>query len=123
LLSSIRLYAAFFICFCFHFAQRAFCAAEIFRRAAADIVRLFLTGFRTTDRLLPLSLRSTEIVLTSFLTCPAIRLRSCSNFQAWFTGLNPELNDRVPIRLLREEDVETVGPEILGAVRAFLAGG
>jgi len=43
--------------------------------------------------------------------------------QTWFTGLNPELNDRVPIRLLREEDIETVGPEILGAARAFLAGG
>jgi hypothetical protein len=43
--------------------------------------------------------------------------------QAWFTGLNPELNDRVPIRLLREENVEAVGPEILGAARAFLAGG
>ena len=43
--------------------------------------------------------------------------------QAWFTGLNPELNDRVPIRMLREQDIETVGPEILGAARAFLAGG
>jgi hypothetical protein len=43
--------------------------------------------------------------------------------QAWFTGLNPELGDRVPARLLREGDVETVGPEILGAARAFLAGG
>ena len=43
--------------------------------------------------------------------------------QAWLTGLNPELNDRVPIRLLREENIETVGPEILGAARAFLAGG
>ena len=43
--------------------------------------------------------------------------------QAWFTGLNPELGDRVPVRLLREEDVEIVGPEILGAARAFLAGG
>ncbi len=43
--------------------------------------------------------------------------------QAWFTGLNPELNDRVPVRLLREEDIESVGPEILGAARAFLAGG
>lgn len=43
--------------------------------------------------------------------------------QAWFTGLNPELNDRVPIRLLREESVETAGPELLGAARAFLAGG
>ena len=43
--------------------------------------------------------------------------------QAWLTGLNPELNDRVPVRLLREGDLETVGPEILGAVRAFVAGG
>src|SRR5271155_3456739 len=43
--------------------------------------------------------------------------------QAWFTGLNPELNDRVPVRLLREENIEAVGPEILGAARAFLAGG
>jgi hypothetical protein len=43
--------------------------------------------------------------------------------QAWLTGLNPELNDRVPIRVMREGDLETVGPEILGAVRAFVAGG
>ena len=43
--------------------------------------------------------------------------------QAWFTGLNPELNDRVPVRLLREEDLEKAGPELLGAARAFLAGG
>jgi len=43
--------------------------------------------------------------------------------QAWLTGLNPELNDRVPIRLMREGDLEIVGPEILGAVRAFVAGG
>jgi hypothetical protein len=43
--------------------------------------------------------------------------------QAWFTGLNPELNDRMPARLLREESVEAVGPETLGAARAFLAGG
>ena len=42
--------------------------------------------------------------------------------QAWLTGLNPELKDRAPIRLLREEEIETVGPEILGAARAFLAG-
>jgi hypothetical protein len=41
---------------------------------------------------------------------------------AWLMGLNPELTDRVPIRLLREEDLAAVGPEILGAVRSFLAG-
>jgi hypothetical protein len=43
--------------------------------------------------------------------------------QAWFTGLNPELKDRVPARLLRDEDLERIGPELLGAARAFLAGG
>ena len=43
--------------------------------------------------------------------------------QAWLTGLNPELNDRVPIRLLREGKLEAVGPEILAAAHAFLAGG
>lgn len=43
--------------------------------------------------------------------------------RAWLTGLNPELDDRVPIRLLRDEEPEAVGPKILGAVRAFLAGG
>ena len=43
--------------------------------------------------------------------------------QAWLMGLNPELHDRAPIRLLREEDPEKVGPELLNAMRAFLAGG
>jgi hypothetical protein len=43
--------------------------------------------------------------------------------QAWFIGLNPELQDRTPIRLLKEEDPEAVGPELLNAMRAFLAGG
>jgi len=43
--------------------------------------------------------------------------------QAWFTGLNPELQDRSPIRLLKEEDIDKVGPELLNAMRAFLAGG
>ena len=42
--------------------------------------------------------------------------------QAWLTGLNPELNDRVPLRLLREGDPEVVGPEVLAAARAFVAG-
>jgi hypothetical protein len=43
--------------------------------------------------------------------------------QAWLTGVNPELGDRVPLRLLREGDLNTIGPEVLGAVRAFIAGG
>ena len=43
--------------------------------------------------------------------------------QAWFTGVNPELGDRVPLRLMRESDLHTVAPEMLRAARAFLAGG
>ncbi len=43
--------------------------------------------------------------------------------QAWLTGVNPELEDRVPIRLLRDGDLDKVAPEILGAARAFIAGG
>jgi len=43
--------------------------------------------------------------------------------QSWLTGLNPELGDRVPLRLMRENDLETVAPELMGAARAFLVGG
>ncbi len=43
--------------------------------------------------------------------------------QAWLVGLNPELQDRTPVRLLREEDPEKIGPELLNAMRAYLAGG
>ena len=43
--------------------------------------------------------------------------------QAWFIGLNPELDDCAPIRYLRENEFETAAPRVLGAARAFLAGG
>jgi hypothetical protein len=43
--------------------------------------------------------------------------------QAWFMGMNPELGDRSPLRLLRDEPLEKCGPEVLGAARAFLAHG
>jgi hypothetical protein len=43
--------------------------------------------------------------------------------QAWLMGVNPELGDRVPIRLLREGKLDQVAPPIVGAVRAFAAGG
>ena len=43
--------------------------------------------------------------------------------QSWLTGLNPELGDRIQLRFMRENDLETVAPEIMGAVRAFLVGG
>jgi hypothetical protein len=43
--------------------------------------------------------------------------------QAWFMGLNPQLNDRSPARLLREGEIDEVGPEIIAAARAFVVGG
>jgi len=43
--------------------------------------------------------------------------------QAWLQGLNPQLDDRSPARLLRDGDVEDVGPQILAAARAFVVGG
>jgi hypothetical protein len=42
--------------------------------------------------------------------------------QAWLTGVNPELGDRVPLRLLRENDIHAVAPAVLSAARAFHAG-
>jgi hypothetical protein len=42
--------------------------------------------------------------------------------QAWFTGLNPELDDRSPLRLLAE-GTEDDARAVLGAARAFRAGG
>ena len=43
--------------------------------------------------------------------------------RAWFVGLNPQLDDRSPARLLREGDLDEVGPLVIGAGRAFLIGG
>jgi hypothetical protein len=43
--------------------------------------------------------------------------------QAWLAGVNPELGDRIPVRLLREGDLNVVGPEVMAAARAFIAGG
>jgi hypothetical protein len=43
--------------------------------------------------------------------------------QAWFQGLNPQIDDRSPARLLREGTLEETGPQVLAAARAFLVGG
>jgi len=42
--------------------------------------------------------------------------------QGWFQGLNPRLEDRSPARLLREGELDDVGPQVLAAARAFAAG-
>ena len=43
--------------------------------------------------------------------------------QAWFQGLNPQLDDRVPATLLREGEVSLAGREVLAAARVFVVGG
>ena len=43
--------------------------------------------------------------------------------QAWFQGLNPALEDRSPARVLREGDIDDVGPAVLAAARQFAAVG
>jgi len=43
--------------------------------------------------------------------------------RAWFQGLNPQLDDRSPARLLREGDLDEIGPAVISAERAFLVGG
>ena len=41
--------------------------------------------------------------------------------QAWLTGVNPELGDRVPLRLMHENEIDSIAPAILSAVRAYLS--
>jgi hypothetical protein len=43
--------------------------------------------------------------------------------QAWFQGMNPQLDDVSPARLLRTEDLEIAGPQVLAAARSFAAVG
>ncbi|GAA4049500.1 hypothetical protein GCM10023063_41460 [Arthrobacter methylotrophus] len=43
--------------------------------------------------------------------------------QAWFQGMNPQLDDVPPARLLREGQLDDAGPLVLAAARAFAAAG
>jgi hypothetical protein len=54
---------------------------------------------------------------------PLAEIESPRIAQAWFQGLNPQLEDRSPARLLREGELEEVGPAVIAAARAFLIGG
>lgn len=42
--------------------------------------------------------------------------------QAWLMGVNPELGDGVPIRILREGNLDQMAGLVVGAARAFAAG-
>ncbi|HZO93659.1 MAG TPA: hypothetical protein VFB22_07795 [Candidatus Baltobacteraceae bacterium] len=43
--------------------------------------------------------------------------------QAWFMGLNPQLGDRSPARILRDGDPAMDAEGVVSAARAFLIGG
>ena len=43
--------------------------------------------------------------------------------QAWFQGMNPQLDDIAPARLLREGPLDEAGPAVLAAARAFTSAG
>ena len=48
---------------------------------------------------------------------------SAAVVQAWLTGVNPDLGDRFPARMMRENEIDAVAPAVLSAARAFLAEG
>ena len=41
--------------------------------------------------------------------------------QAWFQGMNPQLEDLAPARVLREQPLDQAGPAVIAAARAFAA--
>jgi hypothetical protein len=43
--------------------------------------------------------------------------------QSWFQGMNPQLDDDSPARMLRDDDLDTAGPRVLAAARSFAAVG
>lgn len=43
--------------------------------------------------------------------------------QAWFQGMNPQLGDVAPARVLRERPLQDAGPAVIAAARAFAAEG
>jgi hypothetical protein len=43
--------------------------------------------------------------------------------RAWFTGLNPRLDDRQPLEVIRTEKLHEAGPRVLAAARTFIAHG
>ncbi|GAP60677.1 hypothetical protein AHiyo1_42500 [Arthrobacter sp. Hiyo1] len=46
---------------------------------------------------------------------------SATVVQAWFQGMNPQLEDVPPARLLREGPIDAVAQQVLAAARAFAA--
>ena len=81
-------------------------------------VRQWADGARAPGELVQRRLR---VALQAALALKEVDGRGVT--QAWFQGLNPQLEDRSPARLLRDGELDEVGPAVLAAARAFLVGG
>ena len=81
-------------------------------------VRQWSSGVRAPRPPVPERLR-----LTLQVAWLIARHDNASVARAWFQGLNPQLDDRSAARLLREGDLDEVGPLVLSAARAFVSGG
>ena len=81
-------------------------------------VRQWSTGEREAREPIPARLR-----LTLQVASLIAQHDNASVARAWFQGLNPQLDDRSAARLLREGELDEVGPQILSAARAFVSGG
>lgn len=84
----------------------------------ARAVRQWSTGEREARAPVPERLR-----LAFQVAWLIARHDNASVAQAWFQGLNPQLDDRSAARLLREGALDEVGPQVLSAARAFVSGG
>jgi hypothetical protein len=62
-----------------------------------------------------------RVALPAALTLKQVDGRGVT--QAWFHGLNLQLEDRSQARLLRDGELDETGPAVLAAARAFLVGG
>ena len=107
------------------FYKRLYVVAVLGRKLTAYVAGV--RDVRAVDRWIsgiePASEEIAERIRFTFRLASALAERESPQVvQAWMTGLNPELGDRVPVRLLREGELEIVGPQLLGAARAFLAG-
>jgi len=61
---------------------------------------------------------------TAFYVMALLRDReAASTVASWFQGMNPELEDTAPARVLREQDLAVAGPAVLAAARSFVAFG
>jgi hypothetical protein len=57
---------------------------------------------------------------TAFAIATLLRTREgAATVQSWFQGMNPQLNDQAPARVLRDQPIKVVGPDVMSAARSF----